>query len=300
MFDTIHLVAYGVMIDPIQIILRNSIVKTGKSLTEHGDVEQRFTISDKQIPYIDYHDLKQRLIVHVSIPKFLFGDNVTLVKESDLTLFWAKLSSRLYDLLGIQMNKQDWQVSRLDVCWNFNVGERVEDYIKHLSSKHLGRRRTCLYNQNQTIEFRSKSSSIKFYDKAKECKNGKLPDEIIQKAMGLLRMEVQESSYHLRQYSKERKAVDLLTVNYFKRTILKVEPLLRFAATEMEMSFDWMKKQKITDVERAIGFSALLEHFSEAELKELFAPATYYKRLKLVQQLSSRKQILADLTIDVA
>lgn len=114
-------------------------------------------------------------------------------------------------------------------------------------------------------------------------------------------MEVQESNHHLRQYSKERKAVELLTANYFKHTLMKVNPLLRFTNAEIEMSFDWIKKQKITDVERAKGFSALLEQFSEAELKELFAPATYYKRLKLVQQLnSSQKQRLADLTIDVA
>src|SRR5690606_20217206 len=114
--------------------------------------------------------------------------------------FWIKLHNRLKNHLNINFQKEQWKVKRLDISYNFKV-DNVGTYINEINKKVISKRDKLAYNDNQTVIFKNKSSSICFYDKEKECIRQKEPQNIIEKAKGLLRLEIRPAYYHLREYS---------------------------------------------------------------------------------------------------
>jgi len=72
-------------------------------------------------------------------------------------------------------------LSRLDICYNHQVGDAVDDYIRALG--HLGypHRRTK-HHLEEGVEFRAKHKTTKFYNKERETKK---PE-----AAGILRQEL--------------------------------------------------------------------------------------------------------------
>jgi hypothetical protein len=141
----------------------------------------------------------------LSIPKFLFGENVTILKEQDIHEFFAQLRQELYSLIGVSIADSDWVALRTDVCWNFNVGNKVQDYLKQLSLCKLPRMWTLAINQAETVVFENKSKRIMLYDKERECRVRNFPKDVIERAKGVLRLEINPSDHEMKKYSEQEK-----------------------------------------------------------------------------------------------
>ncbi|SDD37627.1 hypothetical protein SAMN02799630_03605 [Paenibacillus sp. UNCCL117] len=105
-------------------------------------------LTDNRIPFIKYNVGYHYLRLQLSIPKFLFGNNITLIKATDIDAFFTELQQEISHLLGIKIEDSQWKVQRLDLSWNFNVGNKVQDYIKQISNQRASRMNTITLFDN--------------------------------------------------------------------------------------------------------------------------------------------------------
>lgn len=73
-----------------------------------------------------------------------------MINKSDINTFWDRFEQKLKGLFGIIVERSKWIVQRIDVCWNFKVGNKVSDYIKYLGTKKLPYKSTYCINQSET------------------------------------------------------------------------------------------------------------------------------------------------------
>lgn len=102
MFDTVRLKVRPVAIDLgiLNHLTSNAVTFLSK---ETGALSTSYTIYDELIPYIKYIESSQTLHIQVSIPKFLYGDNVTMLEEEDISLFFDRLQKRIHQLFHIHI-----------------------------------------------------------------------------------------------------------------------------------------------------------------------------------------------------
>jgi len=297
MFDTVRLKAVGIYIDSERLdnLYHNNRDKINRlrSITDDGEIVASYAIQvDQQLPYIKYVESSKTLTFQVSIPKFLNGENITMVTESDVSRFFDLLQAKLFDLLGVLVEHQQWITERVDLCYNFHV-DGVSDFIKQIAMLRLPRRDTVTYNHNETVVFKNKSSQVKFYDKEKQCRDSH--------ASGIVRMEIEPSYDELRKYSKTRRAVDLLTKRFFLNQMNYFLPQIdeKLESLNLEgFSDEWLRSDTIQNIERAIGFQTLQQHVEESTLIDLYKSGTYRSRLMLLKNFKQHGQKRFDLKID--
>ncbi|KEQ21975.1 hypothetical protein ET33_28655 [Paenibacillus tyrfis] len=85
MFDTIVMKTCPVYPN-LESVAAEKIAYLDKGIT--------YKIKDSQIPFIKYYDNSRTLVLQVSIPKFLYGNNVNLLQEKDIPLFFQRLHER--------------------------------------------------------------------------------------------------------------------------------------------------------------------------------------------------------------
>ncbi|MDO3676716.1 hypothetical protein [Paenibacillus ehimensis] len=263
-----------------------------------------YKIKDSQIPYIKYYDNSRTLVLQVSIPKFLYGNNVTILQEKDIPLFFQRLHERLYELFQIEMKTEDWSgTERLDVCWNFQVGHLVSDYVREIHKLKLPYMKPYSYGHLETAGHKNDSRETIFYNKQLECIDRKEPKEIIDQAHGILRMEIRPSYKEMKKFSPKRHAVELLTKEFFiQMTEAALKPI-QFTEAIEGIPFSWLKSQHydIRQIESVLGFKLLQSQFTETELKQLYKSGTYDNRRGLARRITFPSQTkLAPLKIDYA
>jgi len=126
------------------------------------------------------HTGLHQLSIELSLPKLILGNNWEMLYDIPgaiplLDAIFAR-SPALPPLPSVG----EMTVSRLDICYNYEVGNHLAAYIEALSRLEYAHRTTARFN-TQTVEFRCKSVKCKFYDKHAETK-GEAP-------AGLLRHE---------------------------------------------------------------------------------------------------------------
>lgn len=297
MFDTIT------MLTKIYIHPENLQHTESFTFQKDGVSRTKYKYKDSLISKIIYRDYNQTLEVELSIPKFLYGNNVNLIKESEIPLFFQRLHQRLHELFNISIRKEDWYTKRLDVCWNFPANEDIDDYLKQLAEMKLPRLKPETYGHQETVVHRNKSRRISFYNKQKECKRTKQPREIIDQAKGLLRMEINLKEKSLSKYSSKRKAFELLTVHFFDYITTPILQQIEFTDVVEGISFQWLAKQtnKISKIESVLGFRVLQNHLTQTELKQLYSNSTYDRKVNLTRSIQFPScRILAPLKIDYA
>lgn len=263
--------------------------------------KSKYIIRDKIIPYIEYREYIQLLVMQISIPKFLYGNNVSLIKESDIPLFFQRLHQRLHELFYLHVRTEDWYVSRIDVCWNFQVHEQVSEYIKQISRIQIPFMKPHTDGYLETVIHKNKSSRAMFYNKQKECIFHKEPQDIIDQAHGLLRMEISPSYKEMRKYSSTRLAKDLLTKDFFEHTTKRVLKHIKLPDSINGLTIGWLQTYPhlIGKIERSLGFQALHAQFSEIELREIYPASTYASKKSEAKKLQFPSQThLQPLQID--
>lgn len=168
------------------------------------------------------------LKLEVSAPRFLHGSNVYELKQTEVEPLMRKLRRCVAKLLQIQLSHvphyNDWEIEKLHICKNFNVGRQIQDYLRLLSDiQKPGGYKTVPYkgvngNKLESVVFmrntRKNRSIHKFYDKRAEVDqkptySGK--QKHAQDAVVLLRYEIELTNDQLRKYSPGRQAKVLLT-----------------------------------------------------------------------------------------
>ncbi len=121
------------------------------------------------------------LLIELSLPKLVIGNNWEMVW--DLPGAFHRLDTILPECPALPPLPPCAEIalSRLDVCYNHQVGDRLPHYIEALSRLDHARRDVARFN-TETVEFRAKSVKAKFYDKHAESQ-GQAPH-------GLLRQEI--------------------------------------------------------------------------------------------------------------
>jgi hypothetical protein len=138
------------------------------------DTVLRFTYFPKA------YDGNPMLTLETSLPKLIFGNNYQMISsiEKEIELGNAMLKKIPY--LPI-LDLAEGILIRLDICYNHQVGDAVEDYIKALGNLDYAHRRTK-HHRFEGVEFRAKHKTTKFYNKEHE--SG------FAEAHGILRQEI--------------------------------------------------------------------------------------------------------------
>jgi hypothetical protein len=120
------------------------------------------------------------LTLEFSLPKLIFDNNYQMLGSVDGAVKIANL--RLAELPHVpHLDIGEGQLIRLDMCYNHQVGEMVDEYIRALGHLEYPHRRTK-YHLGEGTEFRAKHKTTKFYNKEHE--SGYL------EAHGILRQEI--------------------------------------------------------------------------------------------------------------
>jgi len=120
------------------------------------------------------------LSVEFSLPKLIFGNNYQMLGSIEEAIKIA--NQRLAEVPHIpHLDLAEGTLIRLDLCYNHQVGNLVDDYIKAIGNLEYPHRRTK-YHRGEGAEFRAKHKTTKFYDKEHE--SG------VMEAHGILRQEI--------------------------------------------------------------------------------------------------------------
>ena len=131
-----------------------------------------------------------------SIPKVLFGENVSMLQNETEILESIMVVNKHISTLSWMpsFNVGEGQINRVDLVYNYNVENRIQDYIKSLYNSNYPNRDTRPYPP-EGVQFYSMVASSKFYDKQKESR--------LMIAVGLLRHELTlRKAYHINRRMK--------------------------------------------------------------------------------------------------
>jgi II/X family phage/plasmid replication protein len=172
---------------------------------------------------IEYSFSSRYITIELSIPKFMHGNNVTIVDDTGISLFYDKLLKYLKKNYPCTAHHdiKTWKVQRMDVCYNFQVGVLVKDYINAFSNINISRYKTCCYGNNESVVIFNSSKRMIFYDKETEVRHSKGNNDLIELSKGILRFEANIKGIDLSNFSRHRFAGELLNLKAAKHLILK-------------------------------------------------------------------------------
>lgn len=144
------------------------------------------------------------LTLEVSLPKMIFDNNYQMIQSIDGTV---KIINMHLDGLPYvpKLDIAEGILIRLDICYNHQVGDAVDDYIVALGNLDYPHRRTK-YHKYEGTEFRAKHKTTKFYNKERE--SG------FSGAHGILRQEITMMNRKDIQKFLHKPKATLLDVNY--------------------------------------------------------------------------------------
>lgn len=262
-----------------------------------GIDEEVFLYRKKGDPLkIEYYAQVRRLYVEVSIPKFLYGHNVTMVSDSDIQRFYIKLDNVLRNKFHAESHSDFrpwyWTVQRMDVCWNFQVGGDVPDYITAFRNIHIPKYTTHTYGDSETVQWLCSTKQIKFYDKEREVRRHGGALETIDLAKGILRFEAEikaKSGKLLQKYSEFRWAGELLRESVAKELLLYHLQKLKLdrsmtVSNKLEVVGKLQNVYGINTAQKLLGFMEYINLMGKEALDKP-SKSTYSRNLKMITDL---------------
>jgi hypothetical protein len=241
--------------------------------------------------HLKYNASTKKLAVEVSIPKFLFGHNVKLVTNQDIDDFLIKLNHYLLTKFHAypRHDSKHWKVQRMDVCWNFQVGGAVREYIQAFHQIHIAKYTTRTYGDNETVEWMNQSKRMCFYDKEKEVLAKKGNAVVLGLSHGILRFEAKISDKNLKTYSQNRWAGELLTEDVAKSFLLShlqrlgIDRQLLITG-RLAIADKLIQAYGMNDACELFGFIELLQLLGRGMINKL-SPSTYWRRMNAIKAL---------------
>jgi hypothetical protein len=118
--------------------------------------------------------------LEMSLPKLIFDNNYQMLGSIDGAIKIANMQLDSVPHIP-KLDLAEGILIRLDMCYNHQVGEAVDDYINALGKLDYPHRRTK-YHRYEGVEYRAKHKTTKFYNKEHE--SGYI------EAHGILRQEI--------------------------------------------------------------------------------------------------------------
>jgi len=120
------------------------------------------------------------LLFEMSLPKLVYGNNIQMIDSPSLAIQKAQeIIGQYFYIPSVDLTMGT--LYRLDLCYNFQVGEQVSEWIRQLFKLEYPRRKTKPYYPTEGVQYYSKRASLSFYNKEDETKDPT--------AHGILRME---------------------------------------------------------------------------------------------------------------
>ena len=171
-------------IDPTEEQLKNWTRKTTSTPKGKRDVYIYNPVMNDAMCKFTYYpqDFKGKplLSLELSLPKLSFGHNYKMLESISDAITAVNL--RLETVPHIpRLDLAEGVLIRLDMCYNHQVGDAVDDYIRAIGNLEYPHRRTK-YHRNEGAEFRAKYKTTKFYNKEHESGYAE--------AKGILRQEI--------------------------------------------------------------------------------------------------------------
>ncbi|WP_053361936.1 phage/plasmid replication protein [Bacillus sp. FJAT-27251] len=256
-----------------------------------GEIYNTYIVFDKKIPYIKYNDRSKRLFISLSIPKLIYGNNIKEIDEHDIKDFFIIIHNRLNELFGVCIESTEWKICEVEVSKNFYLDshQQVTEYINKLSNIKLPRKTTIKYN-TESVYFKNKSQIIKFYDKLHQLKKETdITASCLKQAENILRFEVQTKSYRLREFSAERKAIDLLSKKFFDSVTSGVIEIINNKITLEDKNlitpiiFDsGLTKAQI---ESSVAIMIFTNELGESAIKDVYSTTTLNRKQGYLKNL---------------
>jgi len=182
MLDTIR-VKYPISPDPEQLKHWTHKTTTTETGMRESYIYNPILNNDNVMVRYTYfplgYDNKPLLTFELSLPKLIYGNNYqmllsipTAIKAGNKVLAEVPYAPILDLAEGVLI--------RLDMCYNHQVGDAVDDYIRAFGNLDYPRRRTK-YHRGEGVEFKAIHITTKFYNKQKETG--------LKEAAGILRQE---------------------------------------------------------------------------------------------------------------
>ncbi len=225
---------------------------------ERGFTTRRYTLSDNRyttwklnpprnkgtLPRLTWSSTPggDWLTAEVSLPKFLFGNNVRLVSDVDVQRGLSDISRFISETSGVTFDAPLSQVGRVDYCGAFHVGEsNIVPYIAATAHATAARMLRHQFGST-TVCLGNKSKRFMVYSKHEEVLNraraGSVTDDELHNSLGQLRLEVTHRNDSCRRVTKRyklpaRQARYLLTSH--------------IALNELELALEVLGLNKITE-----------------------------------------------------
>lgn len=230
-----------------------------KITTESAEGKRIRLVNNSKVARITYYPLDEKIFLEASLPKAVFGENVTELNESSYDESLEKVKNYVETVTdtGVIPLKL-WSAHKIDTAKNFKV-DSVAEYLDYFSKIPLKYSGFPISFQNKTISWRSKTEGLKFYDKEAECRN--------KIARDILRMELRiQHQKHFRKILNRHKT-DTVSLQDFTFDFLKKklnEKLkLFFGSTEpvkKSMMDDFFGSMSARQAFSLIGFIEAIEN----------------------------------------
>lgn len=216
-----------------------------------------------------------------------------MINPKDIENFYVKLQDKIYELFDVKIEHEEWIVSRLDVFNNFKL-DNVSDCVRQIAKLKFPRKKKSVWEDDETVLFKNKSSQIKFYDKEKESQDSR--------SRGVMRMEIQCSHHDIKKFSPKRKAVELITKEFFQQQTEKVLSQINFIdVQQQDITLDWIQslEQKIAKIEQYIGFTAIHNSLEAKATQDIYGYQTYRNRLALLNEIVPPEQLKPQYRLEI-
>lgn len=315
MFDTIKL-DVKLYLSPDEI---DSIIWIKTDTNQFHDYNSRKTVfktygAQEGMPRLRYRYKEDNpsvstLKVELSIPKFLYGNNVSELKEADIPLFFSRLRAYIADVLMIPLERVPEidmvEVEKLHICYNFRVDDNVRHYLVALSSVSRAKYRTNVLGNGTTVEWRSVTRKEKIYDKeweilcAAKASRKRVNQQLLNEAKGILRYEIELSDKELRRQSSGRIAGELLDFQYARGVLQKgIEEIglnnnVRSSNLKLLLSVICSTPNiTLQNKHNLISFLVLLANFGDDYCRRHYSQPTYYRMRSDMQNYLGIKQLV--------
>ncbi len=262
----------------------------GKHNTYHGVRDYSCYLyridGDPRQPLIKYTVENKKLTVLVpSLPRLVTGSCMNPLNEGQRDQVYQALTQCLGSV-GIEAgNPAHWQINRLDVYHDFQVGEHnIKDYLDALSKVSLPRYETHHYSG--TVEYRSGSKRHYSYNKHKKCVDEDNSSVEIEQSKGVLRYEVQYSGAELKSNRRTRTRrfeevlSDEVTGNLIEKYFRTIPAANLTIATASDIQHVLANEYGSSTAIRLMGF---IYAYARRQLDGLSAE-TVYRSLRQIQQ----------------
>jgi len=257
-----------------------------------GELTFTATIIGHKLHFIKYYSNTRTLIFEVSIPKYLKGNNIQMLKENDIQTFYKTLQNDLKELLDININIKEVVCIGLHVCYNVNIKEThisMEEWLNFISQLQIPYKPLSSLHKDKGkvtgISFQANKNSrsrLTFYDKQVESKD--------KSAGGILRIEVKTSKYERNKYGSTL-MIDLLRPLFFQFIMDKyqINEILQGKLEESKpvgaIDYHYLIQEheyKIQKIERILGFLKINDDMQQ-NTQSLYERKTLQNRQKELQ-----------------